>query len=39
MAIDAAIEHIAQATGKAVHVAGYSQGGLFVYPGCGLPKV
>ena len=31
MAIDAAIEHIAQATGKAVHVAGYSQGGLFVY--------
>ena len=31
MAIDAAIEHIAHATGKAVHVAGYSQGGLFVY--------
>ena len=31
MAIDAAIEHIASETGKSVHVAGYSQGGLFVY--------
>ena len=31
MAIDAAIEHIAHATDKPVHIAGYSQGGLFVY--------
>lgn len=31
LAINSAIEHIASVTGKPVHVAGYSQGGLFVY--------
>lgn len=31
LAINAAIDHIYTETGKPVHVAGYSQGGLFVY--------
>ncbi|MCA9608533.1 MAG: alpha/beta fold hydrolase, partial [Myxococcales bacterium] len=30
-AVSDAIEHVAQATGRDVHVAGYSQGGMFCY--------
>ncbi len=31
LAVDQSIEHIRRETGKDVHVAGYSQGGMFVY--------
>ena len=31
LAVDGAIDFIRRATGKKVHVAGYSQGGMFVY--------
>lgn len=31
LAVDAAIDHVHEATGGGVHVAGYSQGGMFVY--------
>lgn len=31
LAVDRAIDHIVAATGKDVHLAGYSQGGMFVY--------
>ncbi len=30
-AVDQAIEHVARATGRNVHLAGYSQGGMFAY--------
>ena len=31
LAVDACIDHVREATGQDVHVAGYSQGGMFVY--------
>lgn len=31
LAIDASIQHIVETTGRPVHLAGYSQGGMFVY--------
>lgn len=31
LAVDACIDHVREATGNDVHVAGYSQGGMFVY--------
>lgn len=30
-AIDQAIDHVRQATGRDIHLAGYSQGGMFIY--------
>jgi putative long chain acyl-CoA synthase len=31
LAVDRCVEHLLQATGEQVHLAGYSQGGMFVY--------
>ena len=31
LAVDRAVDHVREATGKDVHLAGYSQGGMFVY--------